>query len=307
MAEELPRSAAAQLAELNMNFGMAFPTKPPGGTSPCPMGTVRLGVFFDGTDNNGWRDWGKGFDSWKAGSTDPKLKPPGMDKMTKVYPDREPAAGAPPPNKGKGKNNRLQNAKKLPSEVEPDPDKRKDNIKKNEALNGPTNIAKLYTLFKESGCCQKRVYTTGVGGGTKDTPTGEMNALEAASGLGGRARIEWGIAWLTEFVNQNNHHLAIEKRVDTFGFSRGATQARDFINKATKARIENLRKPLNKYRYIPAGPLVQYDYESPPVRTLVRVNTYEDMRGILFEYLGIMDTVASEGIGVIFSAGNRMV
>lgn len=269
MPEERDRSAAAQMAALNMDFGMAFPPIPPSGTRECPKGIIRLGMFFDGTDNNGWRDWGKGFSDWKPGrNNDPVNAEDGSPEKARAVPGK---------TKGYDK------------------------------LNGPTNVAKLYFLFKEEGCCQRRVYTTGVGGGDRNTPIDSMKVIEAMTGRGGRARIDWGIAWLTEFVNEGAHHLAVEKRVDTFGFSRGATQARDFVNKAIKARIEDMSQPSNDHRFIPVGPYIQGDPMAPPTRSYVRVKTYPEMRGIMHEYLGIMDTVASEGIGVVFSAGNSWV
>lgn len=250
---------AGQIRE-NMTFGTALPTTPPSGTSTCPGGNVRLGVFFDGTNNNAWRDWGSGFIDWKPGSA----RVPDVNHLR-------------PANPG--------------TDVKP------------EDLNGPTNIARLYFLFRDEGCCQKRVYATGVGSGDANMAPGRMFTVEGTQGLGGRARINWGIAWVTEFVNRDNHHLAVEKRIDTFGFSRGATQARDFLNKVMTARIENRRVPPTGHRFEAVGLGDPMGYSMPP---MVRVDTYPEMRGILFEYLGITDTVASEGLGTLGQGGDSL-
>ena len=266
----MPLTAAGRIRK-NMTFGTALPTAPPSGTSTCPAGRVRLGEFFDGTDNNAWRDWGKGFLDWKPGSKEPN-KAPDVDKLRPADPGT---------------------------------------TVKEEKLNGPTNVARLYYLFQEEACCQKRIYATGVGGGDPDTNPGKMFWEEAASGLGGRARINWGIAWVTDFVNRNSHHLAVEKRIDTFGFSRGSTQARDFLNKILAARIENRRLPPSGHRYevfVPSVPIVPIVHIVPIISVvppvIVKIDTYPEMRGILFEYLGIMDTVASEGLGTIAQFGD---
>lgn len=51
-------SSAQQKALENLVAGQSMSLEPPSGEMACPLGRIRIGVFFDGTGNNMWRDWG---------------------------------------------------------------------------------------------------------------------------------------------------------------------------------------------------------------------------------------------------------
>src|SRR5690349_6432455 len=70
-------NGVGDLAQKNMAFGTSLPVIPPGGTTACPDGRIRIGIFFDGTNNNAWRDWSKNFTDWKANPKDDSEKIPG--------------------------------------------------------------------------------------------------------------------------------------------------------------------------------------------------------------------------------------
>lgn len=234
--------AAAQ-AQANTSKGSALPVQAPCGEAQCPEGRIRLGVFFDGTNNNMFRDWGATTESRKGGNlTQPK------DKDADV--------------------------------------------------NGPSNVAKLHEMFIEQPPLQRKVYFIGIGGGDKDSQAGDGgNYAAQATGWGGRARVDGGMDELKIFVNTGSHQKAKEKRVDVFGFSRGAAEARDFVNKVNASGIDNTADWKGEYKtiYVNAG---------RGGAVPVRVKSYKRTEGILFEFLGIFDTVASMGIGAFASWGN---
>jgi len=243
--------AGAQ-ANANISAGMSLPAIPPSGTRTCPVGRIRYAIFFDGTNNNAFRDWNPNFAEFKGG-----------DSRAGTLTQRAP------------------NPKKKDDPLDPP--------------NAPTNVAKLYTLFKEKPNLEERLYIIGVGAGSAtDTPDdgGAKETAQQATGYGARAKIDKGIEQLTNFVNRGPNPLSVEKRVDVFGFSRGSAEARDFLNKVKASGIEDKSQGKTDYRYVPAG------------RTVVRVPTYPRMTGILFEFCGVFDTVASMGAGALWSAGN---
>jgi hypothetical protein len=240
--------AAAQAAS-NTSKGSALPCVAPRGEAQCPEGLIRIGIFFDGTNNNMFRDWGATHERRMSG------------ELTKP-----------------------KNPKKKESDV-----------------NAPSNVAKLYELFKEEPPLQRKVYIIGIGGGDEESQAGDKGNLAAqGTGAGGRARIDQGIDELKTFVNTGNHQKALEKRVDVFGFSRGAAQARDFINKVNGSGIDNTKDWKGEYKteYVPTphGGAVP-----------VRVKAYKRTDGILFEFMGIFDTVASFGVGAFSKWGNAAV
>lgn len=234
-------SAAAQAAS-NTSKGSALPTRPPSGEAPCPEGLVRIGIFFDGTNNNMFRDWGTTHDDRMSGE--------------------------------------LSQPKKKDADV-----------------NGPSNVAKLYELFKEEPPHQRKVYLIGIGGGDEESKAGDSgNVLAQGTGAGGRNRVDHGMDELKTFVNSDNHQKAVEKRVDVFGFSRGAALARDFVNKVNGSGIDNTAEWKGEYKteYVAS--------EAGPIP--VRVKAYKRTTGILFEFMGIFDTVASFGVGAFSKWGN---
>lgn len=233
--------AAAQ-AQSNTSTGSALPCKAPGGEAPCPEGLIRIGIFFDGTNNNMYRDWGATQKQRMSG----QLSQP------------------------------------------------KD---KDDEVNGPSNVAKLYELFKEELPLQKKVYLIGIGGGDEKSEAGDGgNRIAQGFGAGGRSRVDQGKDELKVFVNTGQHQKAIEKRVDVFGYSRGAALARDFVNKVNASGIDNTAEWQGEYKteYVQAGDMM----------VPVRVKAYKRTTGILFEFMGIFDTVASFGIGAFSKWGN---
>lgn len=250
--------AAAQ-ARSNTTVASILPPVAPGGTATCPEGRIRFAIFFDGTNNNAYRDWGPGFKSWTPGSGPSESALP----LNQEAEDRDPMN---PPN-------------------------------------APTNVAKLYYLFKEKIDLERRVYIIGVGAGTKTSRPGATGIIakakavkegfEGATGHGARSKIEDAQLMLTEFVNRSQHWLAIEKRVDVFGFSRGAAESREFVNDTIAKGIEDRSNGKTDYKW-----------ERDIWGRSKKVDTYPRMGGILFEFMGIFDTVASMGAGAVWEVGN---
>lgn len=230
---------AASQARANTENAAGLKCIAPSGTETCPEGIIRIGIFFDGTNNNMFRDWGATDAARKGG--------------TLVDPTSEEA-------------------------------------------NGPTNVAKLYMLFQEDKPIQIKEYFIGVGAGEEDSKTGEGSAAAQGSGYGGRTRIDKGRQALENFFNTSNFQLAKEKRVDTFGFSRGAAQARDFVNKVRAAGVDNTKDWNGEWKTI----YVATGRSSVPVR----VKAYKRTENIFFEFLGIFDTVGSFGLGALAAWGN---
>lgn len=223
--------SAAETAIDNMAKGQALPRSAPTGTEICPEGCVRIGVFFDGTNNSMYRD--------------------------RATDDMNPPEGA----------------------------------------NAISNVVKLYDVYKEEGTILKRIYHHGVGTDSS-APEGAGTSDRAydwrgnAFGAGGKARVQWGRDQLSDFFSNNNNHLAGHKQFDTYGFSRGAAIARDFVNEVKTKGIDNLKKD-NGYKYRAIG------------RAVIREKTWERHQGLEAEFLGVFDTVASFGLGGLQS-GNDM-
>ncbi len=237
-------SVAEQIID-SMTAAQAVPTATPSGTTQCPLGTIRIGVFFDGTNNSMYRDWPNGV----------------ADHPGKQWTDDD---------------------------------------------NGPTNVAKLWKLFIEQGTVQKRVYHNGVGtdstiplqkkgnfaDGTpipQDKPSDETHWdwTSSKTGAGGKARVEWGMQQLADFFNTGTNPLAKKKLIDTYGFSRGAAVARDFVNTALTRGVDTKEVTGKRLQAIPMGRTVRY----------VEVPTYKqhDPTTIIHEFLGVWDTVGSFG------------
>jgi hypothetical protein len=240
-------SVAEQIID-SMTAAQSVPTIPPSGTERCPLGAIRIGVFFDGTSNSMFRDF-------PIGEAD--------------GPGKTPADGA----------------------------------------SGPTNIAKLWKVFIDNGSTQKRVYCVGVGtdstiglqakakfaDGTAMDQTAQVPESDrvydwrgAGFGAGGKARVEWGMKQLGDFFSLGTNHLSEKKLVDTYGFSRGAAIARDFVNTALTRAIDNTNVQTGtRLKAMGAGRGVRY----------VQVPTYQAQAHIIHEFLGVFDTVASFGAG----------
>ena len=76
--------SAAQKAIENMEAGQAMALMPPSGSKQCPKGSVRIGVFFDGTGNNMYRDWPIGVAAKKVPPGD-NNGPTNVAKLFKLY------------------------------------------------------------------------------------------------------------------------------------------------------------------------------------------------------------------------------
>jgi len=233
-----------------MTDGQAMPVCAPNGTARCPGGVVRIGMFFDGTNNNMYRD----------------------------APNDLPQFAADPLGQ-----------------------------------NGRSNVAKLWQLYIEQGTLQKRAYCHGVGtdsfqqayrtraaaarphpaNATAEQRESETRANQSlgttevqndtlgnGTGRGGRSRIEWGRMQLSDFYSNFGNDIVIHKLFDTYGFSRGAALARDFVNKVRTQGIDNLKQP-NGFR----------------MQGRRRINLYQRHAQPTPTFLGVWDTVGSFGIG----------
>lgn len=194
--------------------------------SPC-ADYVRIGVFFDGTGNNRFNDIGD------------------RDKI-KVRDQHVPLERAEWQKRGDSNNSPLAvfNRNAADSDKE---DKR-------------SNIAKLFALYKDSedehhNKLRKNysIYKEGVG-----TSAGyNDSSKEQATGSGGAKRVNEAIKEVVTILNKYPAKQ-FDRKIDVFGFSRGAALARDFINTFNH---QNLRD----------------DY--------------------MFTFVGIFDTVGSFGVG----------
>ena len=100
-----------------------------------------------------------------------------------------------------------------------------------------TNVAKLYQLYKDKG--YEARYAEGVG--TRALTQAEIDSVKAGTarvndyyssidmglGIGAKDKVEAKLAEIADFIFQ---HPGEEIIIDVYGFSRGAAEARDFIN-----------------------------------------------------------------------------
>ena len=220
---------AAEQAINNMTAAQAMPCAAPSGTATCPEGRIRIGVFFDGTNNSMYRDRG----------TNPNV------------------------------------------------------VSENNTI---TNVVKLHDLYRQQGSIQTRIYHHGVGTDSS-APRGVGTADRAydwrgnAFGAGGKARVAWGLQQLSEFFSRGTNHLAREKLFDTYGFSRGAAIARDFVNNVRTKGLDNLSRR-NGWKYRSVG------------RAVIREPAYHRHSGVIAWFLGVFDTVASFGLGGLESGND---
>jgi hypothetical protein len=175
-------------------------------------------------------------------------------------------------------------------------DRATDDMVANPDVNAISNVVKLYDVYKEEGTILKRIYHHGVGTDSS-APEGVGTADRVYDwrgngfGAGGKARVQWGRDQLSDFFSNNNNHLAGHKQFDTYGFSRGAAIARDFVNEVKTKGIDNLKKQ-NGYKYRAVG------------RVVIREIAWERHQGLEPEFLGVFDTVASFGLGGLQTGDN---
>lgn len=264
-----------QTALATMSNGQAMPLEAPSGTLQCPKGTIRFGIFFDGTGNNKWVD-----------------------------------------NKNVGK----------PLTKKPE-----------DTPNGPTNVVRLYDAYKTQGTVLDKAYHHGVGTdhvswtettqslidkekAKPDTDETKDSAAKTAApyyptnkegmlfGVGGKARIDWGLRMLAEFFSNNNNDKAQYKLFDVCGFSRGAGLARDFVNQVNNQRIANLNVKVER-RFYGLGPLEADAISTSPVDIRASMKSPDSIAGrrgnyapidpatITPKFMAIFDTVEAWGMG----------
>lgn len=160
-----------------------------------------MGVFFDGTGNNQWRDWPNG----EKRTPNPKGKLTGPTNVAKLW--------------------------RLYIDI--------GDIQKRVYHHGPGTDSDGTDAAKKLPQSQQPTDSNGkLDEGTPDTSFDWRGML---FGAGGKARTTWGLKHLSEFFSKNTNPLAKEKLVDVYGFSRGAAIGRDFINRALAEGVDNLK------------------------------------------------------------------
>lgn len=193
-------SAAAEAIN-NMAKAGAMPCVAPSGTATCPEGRIRMGVFFDGTNNNQWRDWPNGVADSRTPDKDDN-GPTNVAKLWYLYTDI-------------------------------------GDIQKRVYHHGVGTDSHRIRGMAQAGADRQATDSAGRrDAGTDDTA---YDWRGNAFGGGGKARTIWGLKHLSEFFSKNNNPLAAEKLVEVYGFSRGAAIARDFINRVILEGVDNLK------------------------------------------------------------------
>ena len=206
-------SAAAEAIN-NMAKAGAMPCVAPSGTATCPEGRIRMGVFFDGTNNNQWRDWPNGIADSRTPDKDDN-GPTNVAKLWYLYIDI-------------------------------------GDIQKRVYHHGVGTDSHRIKGMENAGADRQATDSNGNrDAGTDDTA---YDWRGNGFGAGGKARTDWGLKHLSEFFSKNNNPLAKEKLVEVYGFSRGAAIARDFVNRVILEGIDNLKdKSGFRTIYVPVG------------------------------------------------------
>jgi hypothetical protein len=192
---------AKDRASLNNAKAQAMVDEAPSDTRPCPyMKRLRLGVFFDGTGNNRYRD--------EATSTNTNV-----DRLYNVYhhDEDEIAARAKLYLIGLGA-------------VDPEKERFGDANRRLQATGEGRVQAGVQAMETNPESIDLRVFTGedgAIGGG-----------LGLAFGLGAHERLNIAYKWVKETVtaHEGKYLKESEKVVDVYGFSRGAAMARTFVN-----------------------------------------------------------------------------
>ena len=174
--------SAAVEALNSMAKAGAMPCQTPSGTAQCPSGRIRIGVFFDGTGNNMWRDWPNG--EKNVPNPEGKLNgPTNVAKLWRLYIDK------------------------------PDIQKRVYHHGVGTDSHGTKGEEKLPKSLQS---------TDANGNMDPGTPYKAWDATGEKLGYGGKERTDWALKTLAEFFSKNTNPLATEKLVESYGFSRGA-------------------------------------------------------------------------------------
>jgi uncharacterized protein (DUF2235 family) len=208
-------------AALNDARSQVMPDDAPSATQPCPyMKRLRIGVFFDGTNNNKYRDEARGRET-------------NVVRLWKVYHKNEDEIAV---------RDKLYiigvGAVETAAETSTDADRQRQ-------ATGAERV--------ERG--RQTMENAAQAGGAAFDPrvfTGEDDALGRGLGLalalGTQERLNVAYKWVKEKIKEHDgkHTKQSEKVVDIYGFSRGATQARTFNNLvkqgiARREGFENVR------------------------------------------------------------------
>lgn len=153
-----------------------------------------------------------------------------------------------------------------------------NNRENDRATHRQSNISRLYDGHAEKLPLMRKFYYSGVGTPLNASDPGWWESIRDSSALGGGAGLGWDVR-LTRAVGDLDDALARNhkvRRIDiaVFGFSRGATLARAFVNRVLAKCTTKEGLP-----HFPCSTAV--DGESAP---------------IFFRFLGIFDTVESVGL-----------
>lgn len=192
-------------ALMALENSQALPLEEPNGEANCPIGRIRIGIFFDGTGNNMWTDW----------------------KREKELNGRP----LPPGEAGNGASSVVKLYQKYGPRQMPVLEKAYHHGVGADYDDDGNEIAVDTSLDPDA----KPAHPDRHGNTLKGVPFG----------AGGKARIEWGLRMLAEFYSYKNNDKAKEKYYDVFGFSRGAALARDFANQVRTQRIANLKEEVS--------------------------------------------------------------
>lgn len=189
---------------------------------------------------------------------------------------------------------------------------RRDCIPASPVKCGPTNVAKLHELFKETEFdgddadnVRRRIYIRGVGtreGEGIETKGAARIGLATGSFIqGGEDRIpEAGEQLLREIrdVSSTWGSMPASITIDIFGFSRGAALARHFVNVVLAGIPDTSRKPVPvNGENLPFGEMVtvggrdgKTSASASPFRSQLR---YPSLPNVTIRFLGLFDTVGS--------------
>lgn len=235
---ERPRDRAA----LNDARSQVMPDETPSDRQSCPLlKRLRLGVFFDGTNNNRYRDEARGRETnvvrlWKVYHKNEDQETV-RDKMYLI---------------GLGG---VDSANETTTDAE-----------RARQATGAERVQRGAEVMENSRgeAIDLRVFT--------GEDQGLGRGLGLATGLGAQERLNIAYQWVKEMIlaHEGKYTKQSEKLIDVYGFSRGATLARTFVN------------------LINQGLIAQERFENVKVR-----------------FLGIFDTVGSVGIPGSLWGGGR--
>lgn len=230
---ERPRDAAT-LARLRASL---LPTEPPSATKPCPLEIkhLRLGVFFDGTNNNKFRDETKQCQTNVVRlyhlymSTDD-------DNSSWCRPD--------PPNiarrklyiVGVGALDRARLKKAMQGQVPWREVGSVDDGAMSVAVGTAKNISRAIPISTVSDVVSGSAETTA------RLAADLGNLVGGGAGAGAKARVNNAFSWVISECQKVPS--GAEKTVDVYGFSRGSALARTFVNlmnQVVKPRLANFR------------------------------------------------------------------